>query len=117
MHWFWRGLIAIVATVIFAMWYHSEAYWSWLVLGTLSQTIFQIGKALYDPTSGPWPVYMLSIFIYYLPIILVAFMTYALMTRYFGPKVKADSETRCRKCGYILKGIREPICSECGERI
>ncbi len=28
-----------------------------------------------------------------------------------------DRETRCRKCGYILKGISEPRCSECGERI
>jgi hypothetical protein len=24
---------------------------------------------------------------------------------------------RCRKCGYILKGITEPKCSECGEVI
>jgi len=28
-----------------------------------------------------------------------------------------DNETRCRKCAYVLRGIREPICSECGERI
>ena len=28
-----------------------------------------------------------------------------------------DHETRCRKCGYILRGIPEPRCSECGERI
>ena len=26
-------------------------------------------------------------------------------------------ETRCRKCGYILKGLAEPRCSECGEQI
>jgi len=25
--------------------------------------------------------------------------------------------TRCRKCGYILKGITEPRCPECGEKI
>lgn len=31
--------------------------------------------------------------------------------------VKPDSETRCRKCGYILRGISEPRCSECGEVI
>ena len=24
---------------------------------------------------------------------------------------------RCRKCGYILRGITEPRCPECGERI
>ncbi len=26
-------------------------------------------------------------------------------------------ETRCRVCGYILRGIPEPRCPECGERI
>jgi hypothetical protein len=28
-----------------------------------------------------------------------------------------DGETRCRKCGYTLRGISEPRCPECGERI
>ena len=28
-----------------------------------------------------------------------------------------DSECRCRKCGYILKGIKKPECPECGEPI
>ena len=32
------------------------------------------------------------------------------------PRTGAD-ETRCRKCGYILRGISEPRCPECGERI
>ena len=30
---------------------------------------------------------------------------------------QGDGHTRYRKCGYILKGITEPRCSECGERI
>lgn len=30
---------------------------------------------------------------------------------------EAARETRCRKCGYILRGITEPRCPECGERI
>ncbi len=29
----------------------------------------------------------------------------------------AGRETVCRKCGYILRGITEPRCSECGEKI
>ncbi len=32
-------------------------------------------------------------------------------------EIRTDRETRCRKCGYILKGITEPRCPECGERI
>ena len=117
MHWFWRVLIAIVVTIIFTMWYHYEAYWLWFVLGTSSQTILHMGGALIDPTGEPWRVYMMSVVVYYLPIILIAFLLYELITRFFGPKVKAGLETRCRKCGYILRGITEPRCSECGERI
>lgn len=26
-------------------------------------------------------------------------------------------ETRCRRCDYILRGLREPRCPECGERL
>ena len=30
---------------------------------------------------------------------------------------RGDGETRCRKCGYILKGLSEPRCPECGTPI
>ena len=33
------------------------------------------------------------------------------------PREKKDGHTRCGKCGYILKGLTEPRCSECGERL
>jgi rubrerythrin len=42
---------------------------------------------------------------------------YVFLTQQFGPKSPDDGETRCRKCQYILKGITEPICPECGEKI
>ena len=32
-------------------------------------------------------------------------------------ELTGNGETRCRKCRYILKGITEPRCPECGERI
>lgn len=28
-----------------------------------------------------------------------------------------DRETRCRRCGYILRGLTEPRCTECAEWI
>ncbi len=28
-----------------------------------------------------------------------------------------SEETRCRRCRYILRGLREPRCPECGEQI
>lgn len=30
---------------------------------------------------------------------------------------RRDRETRCRRCGYILRGLVEPRCPECGESI
>lgn len=30
---------------------------------------------------------------------------------------RRDNETRCRKCGHILRGLSEPRCPECGEPI
>lgn len=30
---------------------------------------------------------------------------------------RLDGETRCRKCQHILRGLSEPRCPECGERI
>ena len=43
-------------------------------------------------------------------------IVFCLLTKYWGP-THWDRETRCRKCGYILRGITEPRCPECGERI
>ncbi len=42
---------------------------------------------------------------------------YVFLTAQFGPQRLDDMETRCRKCQYILNGISEPRCPECGERI
>ncbi len=44
----------------------------------------------------------------------VAGLTWALAS--IG-RIRGDAETRCRKCGYILRGLSEPRCPECGERI
>jgi uncharacterized paraquat-inducible protein A len=54
---------------------------------------------------------------YSLTTLIIAFLIYGLLTRYLAPSKKTDNETHCRKCQYILKGISEPICPECGERI
>jgi heme A synthase len=35
----------------------------------------------------------------------------------FLGRARGDHETHCRKCNHILRGISEPRCSECGERI
>jgi hypothetical protein len=53
-----------------------------------------------------------SLLFYALPIAIYVFLTYR-----YGPTRILERETRCRKCGYILRGITEPRCPECGERI
>ena len=53
--------------------------------------------------------------IYDLQMALFGIMVYGLLTAWAAGK--GDQETRCRKCQYILKGITEPRCPECGERI
>ncbi len=46
----------------------------------------------------------------------VCILIYHHLTQHYSTAFN-EPETRCRKCGYILRGITEPRCSECGERI
>ena len=46
----------------------------------------------------------------------IAVVTYHQLVMRVGRGL-ADGETHCRKCNYILRGISEPRCPECGERI
>jgi len=46
---------------------------------------------------------------------LVAIAVFTLLTRYAGPARK--SQTRCRRCLSILRGLAQPICPACGEPI
>jgi RNA polymerase subunit RPABC4/transcription elongation factor Spt4 len=46
-----------------------------------------------------------------LPASLVSVLAFSARTR---RKQSIDSETRCRKCNYILRGLTEPRCPECG---
>ena len=62
------------------------------------------------PTPALWPIFFLSIF-------LNGTIIATVVAHILAPKERLDGETRCRKCGYILKGLTEPRCSECGERI
>jgi hypothetical protein len=49
------------------------------------------------------------------PLIFLALAVYDRMVPHFGRPVGED--LHCVKCGYILKGLREPRCPECGEQI
>ncbi len=68
------------------------------------------------PESAPHAAFDLSVgsltlAVVALPGMLVALMVYS---RLRGPAI---GETRCRACGHLLRGLTEPRCPECGERI
>lgn len=54
--------------------------------------------------------------VFWLPVVLTgaAIVGWVLTTITAG---RRDSETRCRACGHILRGLSEPRCPECGEPI
>jgi uncharacterized paraquat-inducible protein A len=99
MHWFWRGAIAVVlASVVYRL--------RFLI-------------PLHLITSASFRTYSLVVLVIISATIpsTVALACWAFLTRRFPPTPTPDGETRCRKCGYILRGISEPRCSECGEVI
>ena len=99
MHWFWRGFIAVAISVVTSLGLNYAVYRLISAMAVLTNA-YEVGFSLSQRV---------------LPAV-VAISVYGILTYRYGPK-PIDPETRCRKCGYILRGIPEPRCSECGERI
>ena len=77
---------------------------------------FSLWYANLSLPPGYWRSYVLRVLIISTPTYLVACSVVVLMYRWIsGPT--PGSECRCRRCGYILRGISKPECSECGEVI
>jgi hypothetical protein len=55
--------------------------------------------------------------VYEVPLGLITLSAYGLLTRLFDRRHVPMGESLCRRCGHILRGITEPRCPECGERI
>jgi hypothetical protein len=113
MHWFWRVAIAVVA----ACGCGGLLEYSFAITG--HDLSLGMAKAV-RPVINLLPrgVHVAETMIVdFLPVLIVGFVVYGVLTRLWGPVCQTDNETRCRKCGYILRGISEPRCPECGERI
>ena len=125
MHWFWRAAIAVVvaSAYVVSLYFPPLAGlppWSWW--GRTSLSLIGIAGGLCghgwgSSAAAPWQYNAMVALINYLPAILVALIAYGVLTRFVGGGRAHRDETRCRKCGYILRGISEPRCPECGERI
>jgi len=109
MHWFWRAVIAFVVVVGFEVWYFA---YGWNKPWNLAYQSFQRGQLL----NWRWVSNACAVFAS-LPILLVGFAACGVLSYLPGRREITDGQTRCRKCGYILRGITEPRCPECGERI
>ena len=107
-HWFWRGAIAIIVASVYGGLSVLRGPFA-EVQSFLWNAVF-IGKVESDRFS---PAFALSVCA---PIALIALASFGLLSLWRRP-VPGDGETRCRKCGYILRGISEPRCPECGEGI
>lgn len=104
-HWFWRGVVAVLAgTTLASLVYDccnaspnfpliDDLIYSRLgIRGVFSSVCFGIA-------------------------VIVGLLVYAALSAWFPSPRKLHPETLCRKCGYILRGISEPRCPECGEGI
>jgi hypothetical protein len=102
MHWFWRAVIAIVCAVVtgICVFHVTDAHPEGFIEST-----HHIGRA---------PSFSLF---FLLPPTIVTLLVYNIVSRLFARSTRVGAETSCRKCGYILRGITEPRCPECGERI
>ena len=100
MHWFWRAVIAVGAGLLCygLCWLVMMGIWKLPQNFRPLQVVITVGSVA--------------------SLVIIPVVIYGILTRRFHPKKHfLDGETRCRKCGYILRGITEPRCSECGERI
>ena len=101
MHWFWRSLI------------------TWFTVLTCALVGFLIyGQTVYDVIGFYYVDYNITV-----SILLV--LAHGLIPMHIGigvyhwlsaPRWDGD-HTRCGRCGYILSGLKEPRCSECGVAI
>lgn len=91
--------------------------------------LYLIVIAVVAPALGPWLLNALqgplgrigaalvTIIILTVPPVLFATGAFTLLDSHRRAARRGDDETRCRRCGHILRGLTEPRCPECGERI
>ena len=114
MHWFWRGAIAAVIGLTLMT---CQVHASWFA-GSAQEGMEDAVRFL-SMNAGIQTVRfsLATAIVFHLPGLLFSFLIYGVLTRYLGSRRFIDPELRCRKCHYILKGITEPRCPECEERI
>ena len=111
MHWFWRATIAVGVASAFLVLYEQTGLR--LRFDAFLWPLFRNG--LWGGSSeGDNILRLLVPRLEWLPVYVLAVAVYGILTRrYYRDQLKS----RCRKCDYLLRGISEPRCPECGEQI
>jgi hypothetical protein len=115
MHWFWRAAISTALTCI----YGASTSFNGPLNAThnaLFRSVVQLEAHLFDGSKTSLDEQIGWAVAWVLPYCLLLLVVFGLLTVCF-PRDAAGGETLCRKCGYNLRGISEPRCPECGERI
>lgn len=108
MHWLRRMLIAAALAYLFAI-------LTLPVFEPVARITHELSLRLFGVGLFPVGTVVVLTLVWIIPTLIVAVLTFAALTRW--ARSGRDNECRCRKCGYILRGISEPRCPECGERI
>ncbi len=105
MHWFKRIVIAVVV--------------AWLVTYGLYHSLWEIIFVVSGRSN--WTGHEPIVSIIWGLLLPASAVVGIGMERLLARATRADDrppkETQCRRCGYILRGITEPRCPECGEAI
>jgi hypothetical protein len=100
MHWCWRGAIAIASALIIAV-----------------PIMFTVGRGVdVFGIDDDWGA-VLFLLVPWTVVSMASIGAWVYLSHRFPLWATPDGETRCRRCGYILRGISEPRCPECGEVI
>ncbi|GMU21387.1 MAG: hypothetical protein AMXMBFR13_14800 [Phycisphaerae bacterium] len=105
MHWFWRATIATAVGSVTG---------TFCLIVPLHDGFLERFQGVLKPFLGEIVSMPLA---YYAPPIILSIWVYHILGPITVDHPWSKIETRCRKCGYILRGISEPRCPECGERI
>lgn len=114
-HWCWPATLAVLCGLVV-----SGVYWA--VLFAWQHPFLNVAEAISRFLGGTggehgWQTAVSYSLVITLPGLLVTVLVTTFMVRRRVMRQQGDGETRCRKCDYILRGLTDPRCPECGERI
>ena len=114
MRWYWAALWAMLASyAVSVVTLFLCSGWSVRQGGLLTPVLECWLHALDEWAGEPLAAYSTSLLLS-TPSVLAGMLAFNWLR---GRGVRDDGHLHCLKCGYILKGITEPRCPECGERI